>query len=155
MTLLKKRANGSKIPSIRSNLLDLFEANPFVEESLFTQPLKMWNEASTRIPATNIRETKEEYTVEIAAPGMEKEDFHVDIVNNMLEITVEKETVNEEEEKEYTRREYDYRSFNRSFNLPETVDAEKVKADYKNGILRVHLPKIAIPEKDIREITIE
>src|SRR5690606_3922508 len=74
MTLIRtKRQNGNAIPSHRSDLLDLFETHPFFPETLLSQPILNWNGNSPRIPATNVRETQDEYRVELAAPGMRKE----------------------------------------------------------------------------------
>jgi len=95
---------------------------------------------STR-PAVNIAETDQEYRVELAAPGLEKKDFKIDLHKNVLTISSEKEVVNEESNESFMRREFSYNSFKRSFTLPETVNAEKIRAEQSNGILTVHIPK--------------
>ncbi|ELR69516.1 Small heat shock protein [Fulvivirga imtechensis AK7] len=121
------------LPGMRSNLMDILDMDRF-----FNQPTRY-----ARVPATNIRETDDEFLVELAAPGMAKKDFHVDVDNNILEIKAEKEEESEEQKGTYTRREYDYTSFFRSFDLPQTVQADNIKAAYEDGILRIHLPKTA------------
>lgn len=92
------------------------------------------------IPSVNILETKEAFEIELAVPGMGKEDFNINLENNVLTISSEKE-IKKEEERNFTRREFVYGSFSRSFTLPKTVDSDKISADYQHGILRVGLPK--------------
>lgn len=93
------------------------------------------------LPAVNIRETTNEYVLELAAPGMKKSDFNIEVDHKLLSISSELSETKETEESNYTRREFGYSSFKRSFNLPETVDATKVSASYNDGILMVNLPK--------------
>ena len=81
------------------------------------------------------------YTIEVAAPGLEKKDFRIDLDNDVLTISSEREEKHEENRDQYTRREFGYESFSRSFNLPELVDVEKINASHKNGILFVNIPK--------------
>jgi HSP20 family protein len=155
-TLLKKRGNGNGFPSLRSNLSDLFDIENFFTDSIFSKPMMADTLAFGRLPATNIRETEKEYIVELAAPGLKKKDFVVEVNNDCLEIKVEKEKETEEKGNEFTRREYNYSAFFRSFALPATVNAEKSKAEYENGILKVHLPKIAdAKRKPAKEIAVE
>lgn len=105
--------------------------------------------------AVNIREDKDAYHLEFAAPGFEKEEFKIDLENQVLTVSAEKKSENKEEGKQYTRREYVYSAFKRSFNLPESVNEEAIKAEYKNGILHVSIPKKEEENKQKREITIE
>lgn len=93
------------------------------------------------LPKVNIRETADEYFVEMAVPGMKKSDFKIELNNQNLLISTEKQEQNEETGDNYTRKEFGYSSFQRSFSLPESVDDEKIKASYNDGILNVHLPK--------------
>lgn len=93
------------------------------------------------LPQVNIKETADEYFVEMAVPGMQKSDFQIELDNHLLTISTEKEEESEETKENYTRREFGYSSFRRSFNLPETVEGDKIKASYNDGILKVHLPK--------------
>lgn len=93
------------------------------------------------LPKVNIRETANEYFVEMAVPGMKKSDFNIELDNKILVISNEKNEEQETKEENYTRREFGYSSFKRSFSLPETVNEEDIKAEYQDGILSLHLPK--------------
>lgn len=93
------------------------------------------------MPATNVVETDQQFEVEMAIPGMEKEDIKVNVDNNLLTISCEKEDKKEEKEKNYTRREFSYGSFCRSFTLPKSVNVDKINASYDKGILKIMLPK--------------
>lgn len=93
------------------------------------------------VPAVNIIETKNEYNVSLAIPGMKKEDFNIDVEGNMITISSEQEESKEENEKMYTRKEYNYSSFSRSFTLPEEVNKENIEATYEEGVLKLMLPK--------------
>lgn len=107
------------------------------------------------LPAVNISENKEEFTIEVAAPGLDKKDFSVDLSNNMLTISSQKEFSNEEKNEKVLRREYSYTSFKRSFSLPESAESNKIKASYKDGILIVTVPKREeAKEKPARQISI-
>lgn len=101
-----------------------------------------WSNDST-LPAVNIQESNDEFVVEMAAPGMKKDDFHVTLDNNILVISSEVEHQNEENNQQgkYTRREFSYQSFKRSFHLPNTVEVDKIKARYQDGVLRLVVPK--------------
>jgi HSP20 family protein len=90
----------------------------------------------------NIKESTDEFEVELAAPGLDKKDFNIELNNDMLTISSEKKIENEVKEgQQFARREFSYQSFSRSFTLPNTVDNEKIRAKYENGILRVSIPK--------------
>jgi HSP20 family protein len=93
------------------------------------------------MPAVNIVENKEDYMVSLAVPGMKKDDFNIDVEGNMLTISSEKEESKEEKEDKYTRKEYNYSSFSRSFTLPDEVNKEKIEAKYEDGVLKLMLPK--------------
>ena len=114
-------------------------------------------ENNPSVPDVNVRETKDRYNIEVAAPGMDKKDFNVDVQNNMLVISSEKESKDENKEDEnFLRREFSYTSFQRSFSIPETVDADNIKAKYDNGVLYVELPKRKeAVEKASKQIKIE
>lgn len=97
---------------------------------------------NTTLPATNIRETKDDFIVTMAVPGMSKKDFKINLNDNILTISSEKKEEKKEKENEYTRREYSYQSFTRSFTLPkEVVNDEKISAKYDNGELQILIPK--------------
>ncbi|WP_454244324.1 Hsp20/alpha crystallin family protein [Psychroflexus sp. MBR-150] len=93
------------------------------------------------LPAVNIEEKEDKYSLELAAPGKSKKDFNIELDNDLLIISSETKDEKETEDKNFTRREFSYESFKRSFTLPDTVDANKIKANYKNGILYLDLPK--------------
>jgi len=154
-SLINWKGKESRFPFIKTNFPDFFGMdNYFDEPNLF--PSFWENRRQNFVPSTNIRETDKEFVLELAAPGMEKKDFMVDVCDGNLEIKVEKETNETEEEDKYTRREYNYNSFYRSFYLPETLNADKIKAEYQNGILMVHLPKKVGAEKKkaVKEIKV-
>jgi len=92
-------------------------------------------------PAVNIIENKDDYRIEVAAPGLDKADFRINIENNVLTISAEKEEKQETNEERFMRREFNYTSFSRSFTLPEIMDTEKISAKHKDGILNVMIPK--------------
>ena len=92
-------------------------------------------------PAANIIENPDAFKLEIAAPGMNKEDFRINLENNILTISAELDDQKREEGKNYTRKEFYYGSFSRAFTLPKSIDLDKIRADYEAGILRVTLPK--------------
>lgn len=94
-------------------------------------------------PSANIIEKQDGFELEIAAPGLEKDDFRINLENSVLTISSEMEDEKREEGKNYTRKEFYYGSFSRSFTLPKSVDSDKIKADYRDGILRIDLPKRA------------
>ena len=107
--------------------------------------------ANATAPAINVFETEKEYKVELAAPGMTKEDFnvHIDEENNLV-ISMEKKTENKEEKKEgrYLRREFSYSKFQQTKILPDDVDKEKISAQVENGVLNIDLPKFSEQEKE-------
>lgn len=97
---------------------------------------------NTSLPAVNVRETIDEFVIELAAPGMDKKDFKISFKNNVITISSEKEDKKEEKKDNYTRREFSYQSFQRSFTVPENaILSDKIAASYNNGILEVKLPK--------------
>jgi HSP20 family protein len=98
---------------------------------------------TNNIPAVNIKETDTNFSLEVAAPGKIKDDFSIEIDHNVLTISSETKTENEQSEENgrYTRKEFSYSSFRRSFTLPETINADDIKAVYENGVLLVTLPK--------------
>ncbi len=106
------------------------------------------------VPAVNIKEENDKFVLEMAAPGMKKDDFHINLDNYQLTISSEKKEEKKEKEDNYTRREFLYSSFSRSFTLPKSIDVEKIKADYKNGILSIVLPKKEEETKLTRQIKI-
>ncbi len=135
MTLIKRNGN-------------LLSPLPMLFDDFFNRDMFNWNNTNfsntnTTIPAVNIKETAERYEVEVAAPGMTKNDFKVELDGNALTISSEKSNQKEESEGDrYTRKEFSYQSFQRTFTLQkEVVDIEKIEAHYENGLLRLLIPK--------------
>lgn len=135
MTLVKR--NGS-----------LLNQMPVLFDDFFNRDLFNWgnlnfSDTNTTIPAVNIKETAENYEVEVAAPGMTKNDFKVELDGNSLTISSEKSNEKEEKEGErYSRKEFSYQSFQRTFTLQkDVVDIDKIQAKYENGLLHLLIPK--------------
>lgn len=101
------------------------------------------NHIGTNIPAVNVKETDDEFLVEVAAPGKSKEDFEIELNNNLLTISseTEEEHKSEDKEEQFTRREFSYSAFKRSFSLPDSIDSAKISANYVDGVLKIELPK--------------
>lgn len=93
------------------------------------------------IPATNVKETNDEFKLEIAAPGLKKEEFEIELDKNVLTISSENKASEESEKENYTLKEFNYESFKRSFTLPKSIDNSKISADYADGVLQIKLPK--------------
>jgi HSP20 family protein len=133
MSLIRRDDNLSTMPFF----------NDFITKDLWNWGLSNNSTTNTTIPAVNIRETNENFEVEMAAPGMNKEDFRINLDNNVLTISSEKQNRNEEKDGEkYSRREFSYESFQRTFHLSkDVVDYENIQAKYENGVLRLLIPK--------------
>ncbi|MBZ9627526.1 Hsp20/alpha crystallin family protein [Psychroflexus sp. CAK57W] len=102
-----------------------------------------FSETNTTSPSVNIKENEDRFGVEMAVPGFEKDDFNIELNHNKLTISSEKkEEKSHIEVERYTRKEFSYQSFRRTFTLPNTVDGEKISAEYKNGVLCVEIPKL-------------
>lgn len=103
-----------------------------------------FSETNTTLPSVNVKETDEEFQVELAAPGLKKEDFNINLENNQLTVSSEhKEEAKKEDDGKYSRREFSYQSFKRTFTIPENmVDSDKIDAKYEEGILHIRLPKL-------------
>lgn len=130
MTLTKYK---SSTPSLTSWMDDFFSSNLF--------PTFDGRGLNPRMPAVNIKETNDSFELDMAAPGLDKKDFAVTVENGLLTISSKKEEETQEKDKGYTRREFSYASFSRTFSLPEDVNQDEVTAAYNNGVLRVTLPK--------------
>lgn len=132
------RTNGNLFPAIPSLL------NDFFTDDWFDSSLANWRSSGTTLPAVNVRETNDEFRIEVAAPGMKRDDFKVELDNNVLIISSQREDSREEKDNngDYTRREFSYQSFQRSFTLPDgKVEGDKIAASYVDGILTVTVPK--------------
>lgn len=136
------------LPSLSSWMDDI------INKSFGNEFMSNFNTGIT-LPAVNVLDNDEEYIVEMAVPGLKKSDFDVSLDNQMLSISAELNTENEETSENYTRREFGYSSFKRSFSLPETIEIEKINAKYEDGILKVILPKRdEAKKKPIKQINI-
>lgn len=132
MTLVKlnpEKKNNVLLPGFN----DIFES--FFNDSFISDRMV------TRVPAANTSETPDHFHVELAAPGLKKEDFKLNLDKNMLSISVEQRSENNDDQKNYSKREYSYSSFVRSFTLPETADDNSIEAEYTDGILKINIAK--------------
>lgn len=132
--------------------------SPFMSDDFF-RPLNQWFEerypaAMMTMPAVNVMEDEKNFFISLAAPGLKKTDFNIALEGDMLTISSVIEDNKEESGEKFTRKEYSYSSFTRSFNVPEDVMQEKIEADYENGILRITLPRMESPRKDAMGKTI-
>ncbi len=128
----------------------------FWNNDLMDWNLTNFSESNSSLPAVNVKETKDEYFIEVAAPGMAKDDFKISLHNNVLTVSSEKKEETNEEKQNYTRQEFSYQSFQRSFTVPENnVESNKIAAAYSEGILKITLPKREeVKPKPLREIKI-
>lgn len=150
MTQLIKK-NKATLPSVVS---DFFTDRFFTPSILDFEGGLLDRGTSLLIPDANITENDKDFTIELAAPGLDKKDFAVEIQDGVLNISAEKEEEKEEKDKNYRRREFSYDSFSRSFTLPENCMTDKIDAKYENGVLHVTLPKkevtVSKPAKQIK-----
>lgn len=133
--------------------------------SLFDDFFKPWRDWSldfnggrsfaATVPAVNVSEDKDNYKVSLAAPGLKKNDFKIDVEGNVLTISAETEEEKEEKNGRFSRQEYNYSSFSRSFNLPETIRKDKIEAQYEDGVLSLKLPKKEEARKDTASMHID
>lgn len=116
-----------------------------------------YSTTNTTLPSVNIKESENDFVVEVAAPGFDKKDFKIELNHDLLTISSEKKSESEStEDKRFTRREFSYQSFNRAFTLPDTVDGGKIAAKYTDGILTVSIPKKEEAKpKPAKQITIQ
>lgn len=125
-----------------------------VFESIFNDTF-LTDRMISRVPAVNVSETDSEYHIELAAPGLRKEDFKVDLTENVLTISAEKKTEQTENDKKYNKREYSYTSFVRSFSLPESINDEQIEAEYTDGVLKIIVEKREESKTPSRQIEIK
>ena len=145
MSLIKTKKNGDQFPSLLSD---------FFDTDRFFSPRWMEREFENTIPSVNIKENGKEFNIELAAPGFSKNDFKVNVEENMLTISAERQEEKKDESARFTRKEFSYNSFSRSFTLPQSVNADKVDAKYADGILKLNIPKKeeakTLPKKEIK-----
>jgi HSP20 family protein len=121
------RKGGIAFPSVFS---DFFNSDPFFTDY---RPEKL--------PAVNVKDAGEVYPIDLAAPGYKKDDFHLEISNGILTLKAEVKNETEDKKDNYTRKEFHYSSFSRSFQLPDNADSDKVTAKYEDGILKLEISK--------------
>ena len=131
----------------RSSFSDIFEN--FFNDSFISDRM------ISRVPAVNIAESEGHYHIELAAPGLKKEDFKLDLDRNVLTISAEKTTEQDNKEKQYNKREYSYTSFVRSFTLPDSVDDANIDASYTDGVLKIDVAKKEEAKSVHRQISIK
>lgn len=148
LTLKKNGGLASRLPDwFRTSLIDkdFFD----LDTDLFPSRLGI------NVPTANITETPKEYKVELAAPGLERKDFNVEVNNHTLTISAEREEQKDEKDGTYSRKEYSFNSFSRSFALPENVKEGNIDAKYENGVLKVSIPKAKeTPARSAQKITV-
>jgi HSP20 family protein len=132
MSETKSNKNENFVPTVFSE---------FFDNAKFMGKNWLETELGLHMPAVNIKESNKEFNLEFAAPGFKKEDFKVSIDKDVLNVRAEKEEEKSEENKKFTRKEFSYSSFSRSFTLPGIVNADKIGATYTNGILKLSIPK--------------
>ena len=145
MTLVKwnNKTNNALLPGFN----DVFES--IFNDTFFNDRMV------TRMPAVNISETENNYHVELAAPGLKKDDFKLNLEGNQLTISVEQSAEHEDNHKNYSKREYSYNSFVRSFTLPESADDNQIDATYTDGVLRIDIAKREEAKTVRRQIAIK
>ena len=131
MTLVKFRKDNGN--ALMPGVNDIFES--IFNDTFFSDRMV------TRVPAVNISESNDFYHIELAAPGLKKQDFKISVNDNNLHISVEQQVEQHNNERKYNKREYSYSSFVRSFTLPEQADQAKIEAAYEDGILKIDIAK--------------
>ncbi len=133
MTLMKRSESNWPFPSMMDNLFS---------RDLMDWSTSNFSNTNTTIPAVNIKETDDDFQIEVAAPGMDKKDFKINLENNQLMISSERQSNVKEKDENYTRKEFSYQSFQRTFNLSDQmIDGDKISAKYCDGVLCITLPK--------------
>jgi HSP20 family protein len=147
MSMIKFKSTPGFPVSFDSFFSDFFEGETF--------PRTLVNRNGS-LPAANIRENEQAFHIELAAPGMVKSDFTIELNNDLLTVRSEKKNEHEEKQGKYTKREFNYTSFVRSFRLPEEVDSEKIGASYVDGVLKLDIPKLHVERKSpVRQIDVK
>jgi HSP20 family protein len=141
---MKNLAKTNTFPTLRSVMEDFFNTD------YFNKPIT----TAEFLPAVNIRDEDGSYELEMSAPGFKKEDFKITSENGLLSISGEMSSENQEEKKNYTRKEFSSSSFLRSFSLPENIEEDEVKASYENGLLKISLKKSLKSPPNRKEISI-
>lgn len=135
MTQLTKRSKF--FPDVPSFISGFFDDDNFFSNDWFPRVSQQWSQ----VPAANVKENEQEFLVELAVPGLKKEDFQIDVDHGMITISAERKEEKEDKDEGYTRQEFSYSSFRRTFQLPEIVNEDEIGARYDNGVLKLTLPK--------------
>ncbi len=137
---------------------DLFPSLSAMVENFFDNDndFENWWKGVKNTPAVNVKESDKNFEMEVAAPGMKKEDFKVEIKEGNLVVSAESKREEEEKKENYTRREFSYSSFTRTFRLPENIKTEDIVANYNDGVLKLTMPKKVAtkPEENVKKIAI-
>ncbi|WP_342331666.1 Hsp20/alpha crystallin family protein [Pedobacter sp. FW305-3-2-15-E-R2A2] len=144
MSLIK--FNGNRSNSLTSGFNDVFES--IFNDSFFSDRM------ISRVPAVNISETEDDYHIEMAAPGLQKDDFDIKLDRNMLTVSVEQQQQDVQKNRQFNRREFSYTSFVRSFALPESADDAQIEASYTDGVLNIQVAKKEEAKQVTRKIEI-
>ena len=145
--------NRPTLPSLANDFFNRGSLFPSIFD--FDGDLLDFNGGSLLIPNANIIENEKNFKIELAAPGLERKDFKVEVDNGVLTISAEKKEEKKEEDKNYRRKEFSYNSFSRAFTLPDNSLPDKVEAKYEDGILKITLPKKEITiSKPVKEIKV-
>jgi HSP20 family protein len=134
---------------VRPFFRDFFDVENFFNKPFFSDMKNM------HFPAVNISETEQAYDIELAVPGFQKEDFKINVEDDVLTISAEEKKEETKEDKNYSRRDYHYASFTRSFRLPDNAKDDDIKALYTEGMLKLTIPKTTEEVKATKEIRIE
>ena len=130
--------------------------NPFFNDVYSILNDSFLNErAASRVPAVNIAESDAQFEIDLAIPGLNKEDIKINLDKNVLSVSADKKTETIDENKKFTKREYSFNTFSRSFNLPESADHSKIDADYVNGVLKLTIAKKEEAKFQTREIAVK
>lgn len=148
MTLVKFNPNGNvKRNGVLPGFNDVFDS--IFDDTFFSDRMM------SRVPAANISESKDHFHVELAAPGLKKEDFKLSLERDLLSISVEQTVQTDPQERNFNKREFSYSSFVRSFTLPESADENGIEAKYENGLLCIEIPKREEAKVQSRQIEIK
>ena len=146
MSLIKFN-NGNNSKSLTPGFNDIFETmfnDSFLSDRMIS-----------RVPAVNICETQDHYLIEMAAPGLNKEDINIKLDKNLLTVSVEQKKESNTQDRQYNKREFSYSSFVRSFALPDSADDAQIEASYNNGMLNIHVAKKDEAKQIVRQIEIK
>ena len=146
MSLIKFN-NGTRNQGLSNGVNDIFES--IFNDSFFSDRMM------SRVPAVNVSETADQYLIEMAAPGLSKEEFKINLERNMLTVSAEQQKQSEDSGKRYNKREFSYTSFVRSFALPDSADDANINAEYRDGILHISVAKKEEAKLVSRQIAIK